>query len=110
MDGGPHAGQADTGRVVVAYQYTKLPSGGPAGDLEVEGRVVSVPNDTNTVNIYLLSLDAGGAVIARDVLYASGFGNSYAVGNWAFQTAVNIPPGTAAIAFDAYTRRSRGQK
>lgn len=81
---------------------------GPPPALALKGKVLSAPGETVTLNIYLLALDRQGSVPDRKVLYASGNDNFYAIGNWAFDTSVDLPPETMAIAFDVYTRQSRG--
>ncbi len=109
-DGGPHDGRTEAGSTKIVYQYTRLRSSTPEGNLAIKGKVVSAPAETVTLNVYLLALDPNGHVLDKQVMYASGHNNFYAVGNWVFDASLEIPPGTAAMAFDAYTQQSRGRR
>lgn len=111
LDGGPHAGTADTGSTVVAYEYERQPSPTKEVVVHFKGRIVDVRFSTTTVNIYLLALDGQGQAIDRHMVYASGYRrSSYFRQSWRFDRHVILPPETAAIAFSDYTRASRGRK
>lgn len=111
QEGGPHAGQANAGRATVAYQYVRHPSDESAVNLTVAGKILQVQRKSIQVNIYLLALDQGGRVVSRDVLFASGFKRSSNIRiSWTFDKTLDLPPETTGIAFDAYTRASRGRR
>jgi hypothetical protein len=110
-EGGPHKGQADASSAVVAYAYKQLTSSRPDVNLELKGQIISVDRNIDQVNIYLLALDGQGKSISRTVVFASGYRRSvYFRRSWRFEKFVSLPPETAAMAFHAYTRRSRGRK
>ncbi len=112
IDGGPHAGKADTGTTVVAYAYTRQPSSSPEVVVHVKGQVIDVRISTNMVNIYLLALESDGNVLLRKVLYASGYRSSsvYFRPTWSFDKTITLPPETQALAIDSDTRASRGRR
>ena len=110
-DGGPHAGKADAGSAIVAFEYEQLSSSKPDVNLALKGRIISVERNTDQVNIYVLALDGQGKAISRHVVYASGYRRStYFRQSWSFEKHVTLPPGTANMAFHAYTKTSRGRK
>ena len=112
LDGGPHAGRADTGSTVVAYEYTRQPSPTSEVVVHVKGHIVDVRISTLSVNIYLLALEGDGNVILRKVLYASGFKSRsvYFRPTWSFDKTLTLPPETQALAIDSETRVSRGRR
>ena len=112
LDGGPHAGRADTGSTVVAYEYTRQPSSTSEVVVHVKGQILDVRISSFSVNIYLLALEGDGNVILRKVLYASGFKSRsvYFRRSWSFDKTLTLPPETQALAIDSETRASRGRK
>jgi hypothetical protein len=112
LDGGPHAGTADTGDAVVAFEYTRQPSSATEVVLHVKGRVLSIQRGSIMVSIYLMALESDGNVLLRRVLYSSGFKqrSTYIRQSWSFDKSVTLPPETAVLAIDSYTRASRGNK
>ena len=112
LDGGPHAGRADTGSTVVAYEYTRQPSSTSEVVVHVKGQILDVRISSFSVNIYLLALESDGNVILRKVLYASGFKSRsvYFRPTWSFDKTLTLPPETQALAIDSETRASRGRR
>ena len=112
LDGGPHAGRADTGSTVVAYEYTRQPSSTSEVVVHVKGQILDVRISSFSVNIYLLALEGDGNVILRKVLYASGFKSRsvYFRRSSSFDKTITLPPETQALAIDSETRVSRGRK
>ncbi len=112
LDGGPHAGTADTGTTVVTYAYTRQPSPTQEVVVHVKGHIVDVRISTMMVNIYLLALESDGNVLLRRMLYTSGFRSNtvYFRPTWSFDKTVTLPPETAALAIDSETRGSRGSR
>lgn len=111
QDGGPHTGQANAGRAVVAYSYVRQPASSPEVSLTVSGQILSAKSGIVQINIYLLALDPNGKVLFREVLYASGYRRTSNIPvSRAFDKTLTLPPGTVALAFDAYTRDSPGRR
>ncbi len=112
LDGGPHAGTADTGTTVVAYEYTRQPSPPSEVVVHVKGHILDVRISSTMVNIYLLALESDGNVLLRRMLYASGFRSRsvYFRQTWSFDKTLSLPPETAALAIDSETRMSRGRR
>lgn len=80
--------------------------------LHVKGRVLSIQRGSIMVSIYLMALESDGNVLLRRVLYSSGFKqrSTYIRQSWSFDKSVTLPPETAVLAIDSYTRASRGNK
>ena len=112
LDGGPHAGTADTGELVVDYAYTRQPSSSNEVTLHVQGSIVGMRRGSLIANVYLMALESDGKVILRRVLYSTGFKvrSSYFRPTWTFNKTVTLPPETSALAIDSYTRLDRGRR
>ncbi len=112
LEGGPHAGTADTGTTVVSYAYTRKPSSTPEVVLHVEGHVRDVRVSSNMVSIYLLALESDGNVLLRRMLFSTGYRSNsvYFRQSWSFDKTVTLPPETMALAIDSETRSSRGRR
>lgn len=110
MDGGPHIGKADAAGAAVEYQYTRQSAPPAEVVLALEGRILSAPAESSMVNIYLLAVDRQGKVLAKDILYTSGYNNRYASRNPTFEKSVNLPPETMAFAFDSYIQQRNGDR
>jgi hypothetical protein len=109
QEGGPHAGEIDTGFVAIAYEYTCLPEDQMTKKVMVKGSILSVPAESDTVNIYLLAVDGQGNAFAREILFASGHG-SYGIRKGDFEESVQFSQEAMAIAFDAYVQDTRGER
>jgi hypothetical protein len=109
VEGGLHAGKIDTGFVTIAYEYTCLPEDQMKKNLMVKGQILSVPAESDTVNIYLLAVDSQGTAFAREILFASGHG-SYGIRKGEFEESVQFTQDAMAIAFDSYIHQSEGQR
>lgn len=112
LEGGPHAGTADTGELVVDYAYTRQPSSSNEVTLHVQGSIVGMRRGSLIANVYLMALESDGKVILRRALYSSGFKtrSSYFRPTWTFDKTVTLPPETSALAIDSYTRLARGRR
>ena len=91
----------ETENVVIAYAYTCIPDDQITKKVMLKGHILSVPPQSDTVNIYLLAVDSQGNEFAREVLFASDYG-SYKIRKSDFKESVQFSQEAMAIAFDAY--------
>ena len=108
-EGGPHDGTIETENVVIEFAYTCKTEDQMSRKVMIKGRILSVPSQSETVNIYLLAVDSQGNAFAREVLFASGYG-SYGISKSDFEESVQFSQEAMNIAFDAYVQESRGER
>ena len=105
--GGPHAGTTDTADLTVAYEYRLV----DPMTLQLSGRISGLQWRADSVSVSVMFTDAAGLVIKRQLLFATGYRRStYEPRTWSFDHKLQLPPGTAAMAFSSLVQESSGHR
>lgn len=98
-------GMFSYGDMVVSYSYQANGS-----LLTISGKV-DYQRSFDSLDVYLLLLDANGRVMQKKLVYASGFRTSTDhVHGVSFQESLVLPSATAGISFDSFAQERRSYK
>lgn len=105
MESGTHSGQWESMEASVAYRYSM--DSQAAGKLRVSGSVTARYRLAQ-LKVLMQFLDAEGRVLSSKQVYSSGYRRQNVGGE--FKRTLDLPEGTAGLAFSSHAQPHRGNR